>query len=621
MVLFSSNPVPDFNVKEDASAFSIREFSKVTLMLKPCDNKNKGRGVFYKGKEELAPGKVILVSPHLGFLRFPDSTSSYCAECNSMNSASEWICCSFCTKRWYCSPSCQRINWYRLHQLECALLGTPFYLHEPQQLKSSIHLLRSYWLMLWCHRAQLDKRLWKDGTPVSSILLDTFNSLPSHSSSSYSTSAIKGYEAVASLAQDELEWVFTNHPRLSSCDEVFEPTLLELIDTLKVFSSNNFSLIDSEMIAVGEATFPVGSLINHSCVPNCMYSNSFLEELGHQQVDSGGMGGAQSIITIRPISPGEEITVAYLDVALDKKARQNKLLESYHFRCSCDLCFKDSPSSLCISPRDPNFSLYEELMPQACYLNWHTILHLLVKPLVSSKELLDTMLHLLTPWLYNVPLQKLLNLSSQRCFKILNKTSPKGPASLLDQATQSILHWLNNYIHPAQIAKANRINLPIPSILPVCGHVPLPSGIDSLVHLNKDHDPALPPAYWTGDLSTANNPAFYQTVGRLLSSSIQLVTFHKVYGNPYHPVLNLRLIELGKLWFNLGPMLAPKGANESCILLADFLALFYLTMAFASIPASDARQSWSTEVPLVADLIATTSGIVSELTNILQDHV
>ncbi|KAI0217005.1 hypothetical protein L0F63_004158 [Massospora cicadina] len=544
-----------------------------------------------------------------------------------------WICCSFCKKRWYCSFACQTYNFGRLHMFECPLLNTSFCLREPPQLKCKIHVLRSYWLMLWIQRLRSDDPDWENEAPMTGLLLDTFRSLPSHANSNYTSATLKVYGIVASFVQAQLRHVLDNIPRLKECDRVFEPTISELIDTLKVFSVNNFSLVDSELSAVGEATFPVGSLINHSCIPNCMYYNCYLDD-GVLPKLEGGMRGAQSIVTIRHILPGEEITVPYLDGILNQKSRQRELYECYHFRCSCDLCLRNLDGG--ISLKDPNLSLYKELLPQACYLNWRFILPELVNPLIHVPQLPGLMARLIDFWQPGILIDNVIDLCARKL-----KASPPPldvwsiPSSMLEKATKSLISWLNT-IHPSQIATAQGKFEYTPLILQTSEHLPLPTGMDTFVTLNQDHDPALPPSGWLGDLSAVNESAFYQTAGRLLSSSIKLATFHSVYANPCHPVLAMRLIELGKLWYNLAPMLSLKAcSNEPWVLLSDFLALFYLTMALSSIPKAtmlskvheklptdisfQQRLAWASQIPLLSDLLKTVSDIISELVAILSN--
>lgn len=71
--------------------------------------------------------------------------------------------------------------------------------------------------------------------------------------------------------------------------------------------------------------------INHSCVPNC--HSAWNKDIG-----------AETVHAIRDILAGDEITIAY-DRGEPFEARQAFLLQSFGFRCRCDLC-GSSPDQL-----------------------------------------------------------------------------------------------------------------------------------------------------------------------------------------------------------------------------------------------------------------------------------
>jgi hypothetical protein len=45
-----------------------------------------------------------------------------------------------------------------------------------------------------------------------------------------------------------------------------------------------------------------------------------------------------SLLAVRPIMPGEEITISYVDCDKSREARQRHLQESYCFDCECEIC-------------------------------------------------------------------------------------------------------------------------------------------------------------------------------------------------------------------------------------------------------------------------------------------
>ena len=76
--------------------------------------------------------------------------------------------------------------------------------------------------------------------------------------------------------------------------------------------------------AKGWAVYPLLSLANHSCDPNCKVTFS----------DSNMV----SLITLREIASGEELTLSYVDVHANLEKRRGKLQARYGFHCVCSKC-------------------------------------------------------------------------------------------------------------------------------------------------------------------------------------------------------------------------------------------------------------------------------------------
>ncbi|KAJ3098398.1 hypothetical protein HDU97_004026 [Phlyctochytrium planicorne] len=102
-------------------------------------------------------------------------------------------------------------------------------------------------------------------------------------------------------------------------------------------------------IAVG--MFPLVAIINHSCRPNCTYVTS-------------GIDGTMSVRTLSHVSPGEELTLSYVDLYASKQDRRRKLQDTKFFTCECKRC-QDQPSEaderisgfVCGYCQDPSYLL------------------------------------------------------------------------------------------------------------------------------------------------------------------------------------------------------------------------------------------------------------------------
>eukprot|EP00268_Persea_americana_P008899 TRINITY_DN1348_c1_g1_i2.p1 TRINITY_DN1348_c1_g1~~TRINITY_DN1348_c1_g1_i2.p1 ORF type:complete len:494 (+),score=102.90 TRINITY_DN1348_c1_g1_i2:197-1678(+) len=85
---------------------------------------------------------------------------------------------------------------------------------------------------------------------------------------------------------------------------------------------------DYSVCCQGTAFFPLQSCMNHSCCPN---AKAFKRDEDRD--------GQATIVAVRPIRKGEEITISYIDEELPCEERQ-ALLADYGFRCQCKKCIE-----------------------------------------------------------------------------------------------------------------------------------------------------------------------------------------------------------------------------------------------------------------------------------------
>lgn len=84
-------------------------------------------------------------------------------------------------------------------------------------------------------------------------------------------------------------------------------------------------------LAVG--LFPMLSMLNHSCRPNCAFV-------------CGGDGGVMATAAVEDIREGEELTVAYIDLYTQRAARRAATLQTKGFECRCRRCEEPLSQSL-----------------------------------------------------------------------------------------------------------------------------------------------------------------------------------------------------------------------------------------------------------------------------------
>ncbi|KAG5545510.1 hypothetical protein RHGRI_017865 [Rhododendron griersonianum] len=88
---------------------------------------------------------------------------------------------------------------------------------------------------------------------------------------------------------------------------------------------------DYSICCQGTAFFPLQSCMNHSCHPN---ARAFKREEDRD--------GQATIVALRSISKGEEVTISYIDEDLPCEERQ-AMLADYGFRCRCQKCLEEEP--------------------------------------------------------------------------------------------------------------------------------------------------------------------------------------------------------------------------------------------------------------------------------------
>lgn len=125
---------------------------------------------------------------------------------------------------------------------------------------------------------------------------------------------------------------------------------LDLVE--KITSTNAFDIEPEEDDVDQEnnfyVLFPEIARMNHDCRPAADYYFD-LEAL------------TQYVHAVRPIYPGEEITVTYIDPTLKQAQRAHKLHSTWGFRCSCPSC---TASKSVVASSDDRLRQIHELRPE-----------------------------------------------------------------------------------------------------------------------------------------------------------------------------------------------------------------------------------------------------------------
>ncbi len=87
---------------------------------------------------------------------------------------------------------------------------------------------------------------------------------------------------------------------------------------------------NAHTIQNGQGVFPLLSMMNHSCAPNCVY------------IPLSGTT-KMAIKTVKPVLAGDELFISYVSSFFPVGVRQKILFDRYGFECSCPLCAPNVP--------------------------------------------------------------------------------------------------------------------------------------------------------------------------------------------------------------------------------------------------------------------------------------
>lgn len=126
--------------------------------------------------------------------------------------------------------------------------------------------------------------------------------------------------------------------------------LMHLIWQHKVISDRHsfYQTLASDSGGRIQATCPIQSLVNHSCVPN-VYNDL--------------VGNKQVLITLRPVKKGQQLFVTYKEDLMRQSTeqRQEYLEQIFGFKCKCSRCEpKIRPADRLAMALDPIYQFIEQ---------------------------------------------------------------------------------------------------------------------------------------------------------------------------------------------------------------------------------------------------------------------
>ena len=164
---------------------------------------------------------------------------------------------------------------------------------------------------------------WKDKKESNSTVGDNTKSATSCSSQepTPATSTATSTSSPTISNNDKIEfaqlaaWLYSllqsTHPVVS---EILTPRQIALLLARLSFNAHSS---DDELRAYGLGIYPLTAMANHSCEPNC--------------VQTFGKNGRVALRTVTRVCAGEELTIAYVELAAVRWERRNQLLNSHCF--------------------------------------------------------------------------------------------------------------------------------------------------------------------------------------------------------------------------------------------------------------------------------------------------
>lgn len=314
LVVTNSNSAEE--LQHACSQASLRASTKSLVeVLDPVDSMY-GRGLY--ATQHVSSGSCLLIDePFL----VQSSSRNVCAQCLSMlegeksSRHTSTVVCPHCEKEWYCSTACQEEAWKSQHCCSCASVN-PHYAKWQSGLWDSLEREKAAWMDAnSAFRASLACLAVGKICATATVKQCHPLSLP----------GIRQLRGVATFERDTaLTQVGGLSVALSSI--LHQPYLFmeELLSLFAVLQTNEF------LMSGNIALYPILSLINHSCVPNCAAVGTVKSPTKRQ------------LLALRDIRAGEQLFIDYnasLTSTLSYEDRK-ALCAQRHFTCFCTKCVR-----------------------------------------------------------------------------------------------------------------------------------------------------------------------------------------------------------------------------------------------------------------------------------------
>ncbi|XP_057322013.1 SET and MYND domain-containing protein 4-like [Microplitis mediator] len=306
-------------------------------------------GKHVRATRDIDIGEILAINEGYATVLMLNKIYTHCAHC--LKQTWSGIPCNSCVYAIYCSEQCRRNAWDSYHQIECRIVGPVINMELNHMALMALRLTVCAFNEAGDFQALKDHLAQIDSLPDLRTNGFTNNILDDRKYASVYTLARNTHERSTpdlfgrSLNASFIVYLLAKESMMFG--EQFKGDFEEFISLpwvsfigglimrhLQIIPSNVHSVTEDNLdqlpIDRAAALMPFYSLFNHSCNP---------------MVDRRSFGKKIALIAISPIKKGQQIFDNYgQHYAITSKAkRQQKLLQQYHFTCSCQACAENWP--------------------------------------------------------------------------------------------------------------------------------------------------------------------------------------------------------------------------------------------------------------------------------------
>ncbi|KAJ9608737.1 hypothetical protein H2200_006508 [Cladophialophora chaetospira] len=284
----------------------------------------KGEGLF--AKRDISVSEPIWALPYSIFMALEtEKLSSTCYSCLAVISSHiphikgtaredmNLKSCTGCSQVKFCNKDCQAKAWKAYHKLECKIFSLYRENFPPMVIRAVMRVV------LLKDKGLLPKEHWE-------ILM---NDLVCH-------------EHVWKTAPPNNITAMVRDIKIVTKSKLSLETLIKLFWVMR---TNSIELPTSVHGGIGTMLDPVFAKLNHSCVANVMLYRPWHTSASGWNLDSNPSaeqrGTFATVIPLRDIKAGEELTIFYSDPTSSVSERNLKHMDNYYFECTCPRCADD----------------------------------------------------------------------------------------------------------------------------------------------------------------------------------------------------------------------------------------------------------------------------------------